>query len=264
LPAFLPENTEISLAVRSSAEASVICQVPSVSRESVPIRARPGTLWLVPVGVGQNSVHITEALPEVFHLYLAAEQFRILSTDASGLAVTPQSIDYVAGLDDDLLRQIAYTILRELKEESAGGKLLVESLALGMVAHLAHSYSAVATKVSPDTLRAGALEGHRLQRVLAYINDNPESELTVAELASVACLSRFHFTRAFREATGHPPYRYVSAKRLERAKWLLTQTRQSLAEIAVSCCFSSQANFTRAFRRGTGTSPGEYRRRRES
>ena len=117
------------------------------------------------------------------------------------------------------------------------------------------------TTLSPDTIRAGALVGPRLQRVLAYINDNLQRDLTVAEMASVACLSRFHFTRAFREATGQPPYKYVTAKRLERATQLLTQTHRPLADIALSICFSSQANFNRAFRSAMGMPPGVYRRR---
>jgi AraC family transcriptional regulator len=259
LPAFLPEQMEITLAVRSSTDATVYCWMGDGHREET--RAQPGTLWLCPPGVQEDSIHITEALPEMLHLYVPAEQFRALSVEAGGPAITPGSIRYIAGLDDDLVRQIGYAILRELKEESASGKLLVESLALALAAHLGHAYSGVVTKVSPDTLRAGALDGPRLQRVLAYINDNPEAELTVAELASVACLSRFHFARAFREATGHPPHRYVSAKRLERARRLLNETHESLAEIALYSCFSSQANFTRAFRRATGMSPGEYRRR---
>src|SRR4029453_16666446 len=68
-----------------------------------------------------------------------------------------------------------------------------------------------------------------------------------------------HFARAFRLAVGQPPHRYVSARRLERAKALLTRGDRSLVDIALSLGFSGQANFTRAFTQATGRAPGRYR-----
>jgi AraC-like DNA-binding protein len=65
------------------------------------------------------------------------------------------------------------------------------------------------------------LDRRRLTRVLDYIGANLEDDLTLARLAAVACLSRFHFSRAFKAAVGRSPHHYVSAKRLELAKQLL-------------------------------------------
>jgi AraC family transcriptional regulator len=97
-------------------------------------------------------------------------------------------------------------------------------------------------------------------RVLDYIGANLEGDLTLARLAAVACLSRFHFSRAFKAAVGRSPHYYVSAKRLELAKQLLGQGDQPLAHIALTLKFSCQANFTRAFREATGQTPAQYRR----
>jgi AraC family transcriptional regulator len=104
------------------------------------------------------------------------------------------------------------------------------------------------------------LDRRRLSRVLDYVETNLEGDLTLDHLASIACLSRFHFARSFKAASGYSPHQYVSAKRLERAKTLLTRGDQSLAEIALALTFSCQANFTRAFRQATGQTPGQYRR----
>ena len=82
----------------------------------------------------------------------------------------------------------------------------------------------------------------------------------IAQLAKVACLSQFHFARAFKAAVGQSPHQYVSAQRLERAKEMLTRGDQSLLDITIALNFSSQANFTRAFRVGTGMTPGQFRR----
>jgi len=96
--------------------------------------------------------------------------------------------------------------------------------------------------------------------VLDYIDASLEGDLTVDHLASIACLSTFHFARAFKVAVGQSPHRYISDKRLERAKALLTGADRSLVDIALALNFSGQANFTRAFRQATGQTPGRYRR----
>jgi len=104
------------------------------------------------------------------------------------------------------------------------------------------------------------LDQRRLSRVLDYIDANLESEVTLDRMASIACLSRFHFVRAFRNALGQSPVRYVSARRLERAEVLLLQRDRTLVDIALARGFSSQTSFTRAFSQATGVTPGQYRR----
>jgi AraC family transcriptional regulator len=106
---------------------------------------------------------------------------------------------------------------------------------------------------------ARPLDDARLKRVLAYIEEHLADDITVADLANVACLSIFHFTRAFAASMGVPPHRYVSRRRLESAKAMIATGRASLGEIALDCRFSSQSSFTRAFRRATGMTPAEYR-----
>jgi AraC family transcriptional regulator len=97
--------------------------------------------------------------------------------------------------------------------------------------------------------------------VLDHIEANLEGELTIDTMASVACLSRYHFSRAFKKAIGQSPHRYVSGRRLELAKALLLNGDRSLVDIALTLSFSSQANFTRAFTKATGQAPGRFRER---
>ena len=108
-------------------------------------------------------------------------------------------------------------------------------------------------------MRSG-LDRRRLIRVLDYIEANLEGHLTVDHLASIACLSQFHFARAFKAAVGRSPHRYISDRRLERAKVMLADGDRPLVDIALALSFSCQANFTRAFRAATEQTPGQYRR----
>jgi AraC family transcriptional regulator len=106
------------------------------------------------------------------------------------------------------------------------------------------------------------LDQVRIRQVLDFISAHRGDEITLADLAQVAGLSTFHFTRMFTRAVGLPPYRYLSRLRLDNAMTEITAGKLSLAQIALNAGFSSQASFTRAFLRATGVTPGEYRRHR--
>jgi AraC-like DNA-binding protein/extradiol dioxygenase family protein len=129
-----------------------------------------------------------------------------------------------------------------------------------LVARLVQDHVSPSPAQAFSRIAQEGLDRRRLSRVLDYIQAHLESDLTVDQLAGIACLSRFHFARAFKASTGQSPHRYVSAKRLERAKALLIRGDRSLIDIALTLSFSCQANFTRAFRRATGRTPGQYRR----
>lgn len=57
----------------------------------------------------------------------------------------------------------------------------------------------------------------RILKVLIYIEDHVEEEMTLDELAKVACLSPFHFHRLFQAIVGETLYKYAKRLRLEKA-----------------------------------------------
>ncbi len=68
------------------------------------------------------------------------------------------------------------------------------------------------------------------------------------------------FARQFRGSFGRPPYAFVTARRLERAKSLLARTDAPIKAIAADCGFADQAHLTRMFRVTTGKTPAVFRR----
>ena len=78
-------------------------------------------------------------------------------------------------------------------------------------------------------------------------------------LADIACLSPYHFSRSFTQAAGVGPQRYVTQRRLERAKTLMRRTNQPLALIAQEAGFADQSHLTQVFRREMGVTPGRFR-----
>ena len=103
------------------------------------------------------------------------------------------------------------------------------------------------------------LDDRRLQRVVDYVEAHLERSVTAGELAGVAAVSLFHFTRVFRAATGATPLAYVTARRVARAQAMLADPRMPLAEVAFATGFASQSHFGAVFRRHTGLTPGAWR-----
>jgi transcriptional regulator GlxA family with amidase domain len=96
---------------------------------------------------------------------------------------------------------------------------------------------------------AHALDAKRLQRVLDFVEAKLETDIKVADHASVTALGQFHFSRVFQGAPGKTPHRFVSDRRFEKAKALFAKTAMTLGQVVAGCNFSFQASFTGAFRR---------------
>ena len=108
--------------------------------------------------------------------------------------------------------------------------------------------------------RARGLSAEVVSGIRDYVEANLHSDITLAELAQVAELSRYHFIRAFRQSTGLPPYQYLLLRRIERAKEML-RSGALPNEVAVSVGFPNADSFGRTFRRITGLTPKQYERR---
>jgi AraC family transcriptional regulator len=251
-----PPDAEVGIVVRGSDEGFGTCKVAGSWH---PARLTTGSIWLRPIERKSDEAHICSAKVEALHLYVPTVAFARLMDDYNLPAVPGRSIRYSCAVQDELINQIGLSVLSEMTCPTAAGRMLVEPSSLLLAARLVHAHSETGVIRSPIQSRHGLDDG-RLRRVLAYVEEHLAEEITVGDLANVACLSIFHFTRAFAATMGVPPHRYVSQRRLESAKAMIATGRASLSEIALDCRFSSQSSFTRAFRRATGMTPAEYRR----
>jgi transcriptional regulator GlxA family with amidase domain len=111
-----------------------------------------------------------------------------------------------------------------------------------------------------NSKRLEKLAAFRLKRVVDFVESRLSGSLALADLASVAGGSVFHFSRAFRNTAGDTPYRYVLRRRVELAKSLLVRGDASVAAVARECGFSCPANFAKTFSRFVGATPKRYRR----
>ncbi len=249
-------DTEISVDIRGN--GSVVTRKGGGIFERTI--AERGTIWLSPAGLQEDFVDLSDPVPGILHIYLPSSHFSPNSLDVDVDKSVIASLRYESGFQDPLIAGIASAIVSELQTQTSAGRLLAETLASSLAARLIQNHVSPAPARAFPRITQGGLDRRRLARVLDYIEANLEGDLTIDHLASIACLSLFHFARAFKAAIGQSPHQYVSEKRLERAKALLMRGDQSLVDIALALNFSCQANFTRAFRQVTGQTPGQYRR----
>ena len=100
----------------------------------------------------------------------------------------------------------------------------------------------------------------RLERARTVMHENFADPLDLERLARKASLSRFHFSREFRQQFQTTPHQYLTQRRVEHAKELLWRTQLSVTEVCMAVGFSSLGSFCTMFTRHVGHSPTRYRR----
>jgi AraC-like DNA-binding protein len=98
-----------------------------------------------------------------------------------------------------------------------------------------------------------------IERAIDTMWERYNEPLSLADIADTAILSKFYFSRVFRNFTGTSPGRFLTAIRLAKAKQLLLETSLSVAEIAFMVGYNSLGTFTSRFTHSVGVSPARYR-----
>ena len=99
-----------------------------------------------------------------------------------------------------------------------------------------------------------------VESAIARIWESYGEPLSLSDIAKSAILSRFHFCRVFRQATGVSPGRFLSAVRIYQAKRLLVSTSLSVTDISLAVGYNSLGSFTNRFTDSVGASPTRFRR----
>ena len=107
---------------------------------------------------------------------------------------------------------------------------------------------------------AGAEDRPLVALTRRYVRERISGSLRLGELAAAAGLSKFHFVRAYRAATGRTPMADVRAIRAQYARELILGTHLPLKEIAPRAGLGNEYSMSRLFRRVFQMPPGQYRR----
>jgi AraC family transcriptional regulator len=207
----------------------------------------PGSLAFFPTDLKVRVVHPAARLIQVVW------DADLYSTLLPELGAAASGFELLVPLQDPLLGQIVTKLAQET-DAGFADRVLIESLGTALCIRIAQRF----VGQSPLPTSQG-LSPERLHRVRDYVEAHLDEDLSLTILADIACLSPYHFSRSFKQATGVGLHHYVMQRRIERAKTLMRRTNQPLALIAQEVGFADQSHLNSIFRREIGVTPGQFR-----
>lgn len=154
------------------------------------------------------------------------------------------------------LRVTLEKLAAALTRVPSGNHLYAETLGLLSVVELLQIQ-----KIEPKpTAVKGGLSIQQETLVRDYVEDYLHTNITLADLAALVGLTRFHFARAFKTSVGVSAHQYVLRRRVEYARELLQTTKLDVETIAKKVGFGNSTLLARHFRRLVGMPPSQLRR----
>lgn len=99
----------------------------------------------------------------------------------------------------------------------------------------------------------------RITSGLKYIHENTDKDISIDQLADIACITKDHFIRIFKKEMECTPLKYINLKKIEKAQLLLLTTDISIRDIALELAIDNISYFNRMFKLHIGKTPTEYR-----
>lgn len=223
-----------------------------IDRQLRLIKVYPGDICILPA----NTLHKCRWIDSTEFLTISVES-KLINNIANRLN-TAENIEIlpIFAQKEPLIQQIGLSLLAELQSQESLDSFYVNSLVDILIMRLLKGYG---RKIPKNFELVEGLNAFKLKQALDYINDNLDRELRLADIALSLRMSPFYFARSFKQSMGIPPYQYLTQRRIDRAKLLLSNSSLSILEIVQSIGFRTQSHFTRVFREYTGTTPKQYR-----
>ena len=181
-----------------------------------------------------------------------AVYFDQMESDEVKLAAVPPAIAF----EDHMLRSVLMGFSTVLRDSSID----IDGYAETLGALLVYELNRLRHQWKQPSIHEGGLSPQQVQRVTDYIEGHLNDKITIADLAELVALSRFHFIRAFKKSVGIPPHQFIMRRRVDRAKEMLTDGHFSVTEVALGAGFNGLTQLTRVFRQVVGVTPSTFRR----
>ena len=243
---------EVSLHVQLDQPASL----EIVEGQRIRQRLLPDDLCLTP---GNWSGSITVLEPSRFLVVRLNEGFMQKALEVPSEVV--REVILRRGFQDPQILHLCQALDAEARAGGSSGTLFAESLATALSARLVSNYAAgkfaaknYSSKLPPRTL----------DRIQQFVTANLSEDVKLSDLAALAHLSPFYFSRLFRQTTGLSPHQYLIARRIEKAKELLIHSDSKIVEISRELGYDSQSHFSATFKRMVGAEPQLFRQERKN
>lgn len=228
---------------------------------STPINAKPGDL----IVVNSNELHYGVSVTSKLVYYVLIADISLLHSGSLDAAETK----FIAPITQNriLLRNLIrgdqktiscmHDLIDELQRRDFGYELAIKSELYRLMTLLLRGH--VATVLTKDEYAERMKNVERFEPVFRYIAEHYMDELSVDLLCGIAGLSRYHFSRLFKELTGRTVTEYITAARLDKADHLLRNTPLTVTEVAAASGFNDIYYFSRTFKKHKKVSPSQLR-----
>jgi AraC family transcriptional regulator len=211
-----------------------------------------GDIAVIPAGISQRCNWNT--LSEFTILAIAPTLLEQVGQDLVNCDRIELIPHYMA--EQDILIQGIFGALRqELEFGQIGGYLLIDSLKTALAIHLLRNYCTTQPRLSSYT---DGLSKLKLQHITEYINEHLHEDIKLVDISAIAQISPYHFLRLFKQSMGITPHQYILQRRIDKAKYLLRDSKLSIADIAFRVGFCDQSHLTRCFKRLLGMTPKQF------
>jgi thiosulfate/3-mercaptopyruvate sulfurtransferase len=155
------------------------------------------------------------------------------------------------------LGNVINALITECEKNEIGSEAIIDRLADILFIEVLRTY----IKKETSNNKKVALTDPKIRQALEQFHENPGNNWTVEGLAEIACMSRSAFAKRFHKLLGTSPINYITRWRMQLAHRMITESSETIGDIAQSCAYHSEEAFGKAFRKEFGVSPKAVRRR---
>ncbi len=218
----------------------------------------PGDVFIINQYESHKITQVDKMVHERIVLSIHPEYTKRLSTPDTDLDACfsdrPQAFCHRISLSKDQQSRFLYYI-NKITGADGYGHDVVEQTAFMELMLLINN--AVRTGHQPESAMGAYSYNHQVDDILAYINQNIASPISIEQLAGEFFLSESYICRIFKSATGTTINKYINARRISIAKALLSDGA-NVTEAYEKSGFSDYSNFFKAFTKAVGISPKKY------
>ncbi|MBQ9501949.1 MAG: AraC family transcriptional regulator [Lentisphaeria bacterium] len=150
---------------------------------------------------------------------------------------------------DGAVVRAAWRLLDLCRNDRLAGPYAASGAAYDFLMHLLSASEK--TQASCDEALVGMVHDYCLQNI--------SRPVSVEDAARLAGLSRWHFSRRFKKASGRSPHDFITDLKMRMAVRRLQSSRDSVKEISLFCGFEDPAYFCKVFKHIYGAPPAEFR-----
>ncbi len=151
--------------------------------------------------------------------------------------------------------ELMFLMEKELAEKKQEYEIMLKVHLVNILIEIIRSFEG---QLSENDFSYNERALHYIEKSLKYIDSYLSENLTLADIAAEAHMSKNYFCRLFKKLNGMAPWDYITVKRIELAVLYLNTTDLTRLEIAQRCGYNNTSNFYYAFKKVTGMSPGDY------